>query len=86
MNFLSEEASVHVQGDIYSYKSTKQSTNAILIDIVFSFCFPIPRLHTLNEKIELLSLINNNDLGDFKNTQWLDVLKDFVVMLCWWPF
>ena len=44
MNFLSEEASVHVQGDIYSYKSTKQSTNAILIDIVFSFCFPIPFL------------------------------------------
>ena len=42
MNFLFEEASVHVQGDIYSYKLTKQSTSVILIATVFSFCFLIP--------------------------------------------
>ena len=39
MNSLSEEVSVHVRGDKYSYKSTKQSTSAILIATVFSFYF-----------------------------------------------
>ena len=34
MNSLSEEASVYVRGDKYSYKSTKQSTSAILIATV----------------------------------------------------
>ena len=43
MNSLSEEASIHVRGGKCSYKSSEQSTSAIMIATVFfSFSDPLP--------------------------------------------
>ena len=55
MNSLSDEASVHVRGGKFSYKSSKQSRSAIVIATMFFLCFSISFLQGLCSHLYYIS-------------------------------